>query len=37
MLNEISCLCCSQLGNHDSLKKKKGLYWELVRQQELEE
>ena len=26
-----------QLGNHNSLKKKRGLYWELIKQQELEE
>lgn len=26
-----------EIGNHESLKKKKGLYWELIQQQELEE
>ncbi|XP_060555918.1 mitochondrial potassium channel ATP-binding subunit-like [Ruditapes philippinarum] len=26
-----------EIGNHDSLKKKKGLYWELIQQQEIEE
>ncbi|XP_045174290.2 mitochondrial potassium channel ATP-binding subunit-like [Mercenaria mercenaria] len=26
-----------EVGNHDSLKKKKGLYWELIQQQEIEE
>lgn len=26
-----------QIGNHNSLRKKKGLYWELIKQQELEE
>ncbi|KAL4224808.1 ATP-binding cassette [Mactra antiquata] len=26
-----------ELGNHESLKKKKGLYWELIQQQEFEE
>ncbi|XP_033752437.1 mitochondrial potassium channel ATP-binding subunit-like [Pecten maximus] len=26
-----------EMGDHTSLKKKKGLYWELIRQQEIEE
>lgn len=26
-----------EMGDHNSLKKKKGLYWELIRQQEIEE
>ena len=34
------CMCVRamfQLGDHKSLKKKRGLYWELIKQQELEE
>jgi len=26
-----------QQGKHNELKKKRGLYWELIRQQEIEE
>ena len=34
----VVCVCAMfQLGDHKSLKKKRGLYWELIKQQELEE
>jgi hypothetical protein len=32
-----SFLSSLQQGKHNELKKKRGLYWELIRQQEIEE